>query len=157
MNKLIYIETTIPSFYTETRTDEETRLLKKWTRDWWHAPKEGIQLVTAAVVIGELERIPIVSRRDEAIKLITDLEQLEYTNEVGELAGHYISNKIMPLGVGDADHLALATWYGCDMLVTWNCRHLANPNKMRHLRLINTRLELATPLLVTPLELLGEQ
>ena len=53
-----------------------------------------------------------------------------------------------------ADHLALASFYNCDMLVTWNCRHLANANKTDHIRRVNALLGLRTPLLVTPLELM---
>ena len=40
------------------------------------------------------------------------------------------------------------------MLVTWNCRHLANANKVGHIQRVNALLGLRTPLLVTPLELL---
>jgi hypothetical protein len=49
--------------------------------------------------------------------------------------------------MGDADHLALASYYKCDMLVTWNCRHLANANKQSHIRRVNALLGLETPLL----------
>jgi hypothetical protein len=42
------------------------------------------------------------------------------------------------------------------VLVTWNCRHLANANKFKHIREINRQLGLKMPDLVTPLELLGE-
>ena len=41
-------------------------------------------------------------------------------------------------------------------LVTWNCQHLANANKFGHIRRVNTMLGLFVPMLVTPLELLGE-
>ena len=57
---------------------------------------------------------------------------------------------------GDALHLALASFYKCDFLLTWNCTHLANANKFGHIRRINVMLGLNVPLLVTPLELLGE-
>ncbi len=56
---------------------------------------------------------------------------------------------------GDALHLALASYHKCDFLVTWNCRHLANANKIGHIRRVNTMLGLFVPALVTPLELLG--
>jgi hypothetical protein len=56
---------------------------------------------------------------------------------------------------GDATHLALASYHGCDFLLTWNCRHIANPNKAAHILRINTRLGLHVPRLVTPLDLLG--
>lgn len=45
---------------------------------------------------------------------------------------------------------------GVDFLLTCNCKHLANANKAPHIRVANTRLGLAVPLLVTPLQLLGE-
>nr|VFK78472.1 MAG: hypothetical protein BECKSD772D_GA0070982_101546 [Candidatus Kentron sp. SD] len=38
-------------------------------------------------------------------------------------------------------------------LLTWNCNHLANVNKRRHIRIINDRLDLSTPGIITPLEL----
>ena len=63
----------------------------------------------------------------------------------------------MPQDVlGDALHLAVASYHKCDFLVTWNSRHLANANKFGHIRRVNTLLGLYVPLLVTPLELVGE-
>jgi len=39
--------------------------------------------------------------------------------------------------------------------VTWNCAHLANANKAGHIRRVNAMLDLHTPAMLTPLELLG--
>lgn len=94
-------------------------------------------------------------RREAALALIHPLEQLDYTEDVAEVAAVYLRHKLMPReAIGDADHLALASVHACDMLVTWNCRHLANANKTAHIRRVNALLGLRTPLLVTPLELL---
>ena len=41
--------------------------------------------------------------------------------------------------------------------LTWNCLHLANANKVGHIRTVNTLLGLHVPQLVTPLELAGEE
>jgi hypothetical protein len=57
---------------------------------------------------------------------------------------------------GDALHLAYASFYKIDFLLTWNCNHLANANKRKHIRVINTRLNLAIPEIITPLELFSE-
>jgi hypothetical protein len=54
----------------------------------------------------------------------------------------------------DALHLALASCHGCDILLTWNCDHLANANKFGHIRRVNRRLGLVVPLLITPLQLM---
>ena len=156
MRTLIYVETTVPSFYTETREDEEVRISRKWTRDWWHLAHIGQDLVTSFVVQDELERIPDTVRRKAALRLIAPLEQLVYTPEIEEIVEVYLGHKLMPReGLGDAAHLALASFHHCDILIiTWNCRHLANANKTGHIRRVNALLGLETPLLVTPLVLM---
>ena len=57
-------------------------------------------------------------------------------------------------------HLPAAKWvaslHRCNYPLTWNCRHLANGNKLRHLRKINEGLGLPSPDLVTPLELMED-
>jgi hypothetical protein len=50
----------------------------------------------------------------------------------------------------------LASFDKCDILLTWNCKHLANANKFGHIRYTNSMLGLYVPAIVTPLELLGE-
>ena len=65
-------------------------------------------------------------------------------------------HKVMPADPGgDALHLALASYYGINFLVTWKYQHLANINKVKHIQRINTVLGLYVPRLVTPLELTG--
>ena len=43
-----------------------------------------------------------------------------------------------------------------DFLLTWNCRHLANANKIQHLSVLNARLGLPVPVITTPLMLIPE-
>jgi hypothetical protein len=70
---------------------------------------------------------------------------------------HYQEHLLMPMGTtGDALHLATASFHEIDYLLTWNCKHLANTNKIRHIRVINMRLGLWTPTLLTPEMLRGE-
>ncbi len=59
--------------------------------------------------------------------------------------------------LGDALHLVFASVNKADYLVTWNCKHLANANKFDHIRRVNTLLGLPVRLLLTPLELMGEE
>ena len=76
---------------------------------------------------------------------------------IADIVEAYIQHRLMPADpLGDALHLAIASYHKCDFLVTWNCRHLANANKFSHLRRLNTILGLFVPALVTPLELLGD-
>lgn len=55
-----------------------------------------------------------------------------------------------PASGGDALHYALATLHSIDFLLTWNVRHLANPNKLEHLRRLCMRVQRTPPAIVTP-------
>ena len=56
---------------------------------------------------------------------------------------------------GDALHLAVASFHEVDVILTWNCLHLANPNKLGSILQINREFGLPTPELTTPLDSLG--
>ena len=54
MKKRVYIETTIPSFYYETRVEPEMVARRNWTRDWWDHHARRYDLVTSEAVFEEL-------------------------------------------------------------------------------------------------------
>jgi len=154
MSALIYIETSIPSFYHETRLERDLQSRRDWTRQWWAMPRFDQELVIGLPVISELEETP-QPKREKLLALIAQLRILPYVPEIADIVEVYFAHKLMPLEAqGDADHLALASFHNCDMLVTWNCKHLANANKFGHIHRVNALLGLRTPALVTPLQLL---
>ena len=155
MQKRVYIETTIPSFYYTLRTDTESVARMNWTRRWWLEHVGQFRLLSSPAVVAELPR-GSGETRDQRIALLRDVPLLEITGEVEDLAQVYIDKLVMPDDpAGDALHLALASFHRVDVLLTWNCRHLANPNKMEHIRLVNYELGLPMPLLTTPLNYLS--
>ena len=152
----VYIETTIPSLYFDERTDAKTVARREWTRTWWDSHRQNFRLFTGAPVIEELSRGEHL-RKAEKLQLMRDLEILRQTDVVNEAVEVYIQRYVMPRDPSaDAAHLALASFYKCDYLLTWNCVHLANANKFGHIRRVNTLLGLHVPQLITPLEMIGE-
>ena len=157
MKQKIYVETTIPSFYYETRMDADMVARREWTRQWWDINRNHYDLVTSDAVVRELEDGEYETR-DLSVRLLDDVERLEIVDVLADIIDVYLSNKLMPRDrMGDALHLALASFYKCDFLMTWNCHHIANANKFEHIRIINTRLGLFVPALVTPMSLLSEE
>lgn len=154
----VYIETSIPSFYHEERTSPEMVARRQWTRQWWAQARKRYALVTSSAVLNELKRSSFPNQ-EECLALL-DQVALVRTElpAITEIVEAYITNHVMPSDpVGDALHLALASYHKCDFLLTWNCRHLANANKFGHIRRVNALLGLFVPALVTPLELLEEE
>jgi hypothetical protein len=149
----VYVETTVPSFYHDPRPDPAIVEMRHWPRLWWDAAVDEYDLVTSTYVRDELaggigefaaHRLALL----HSVRLITQPPQLAETVQV------YLRNKLMPaVPPLDAVHLALASLDGCDFIVTWNCKHLANPNKAAHIRRINRSLGLHVPRLVTPREM----
>lgn len=150
----VYVETTIPNFYYDFRPSEAVALRREATRCWWATAAERYELVTSTFVRDELS-----AGRGDAVALRLQLLQgisiLRTSPVVDATAKTYIQYKLMPANPsGDAMHLALASHHDCGLIVTWNCRHLANPNKALQIRRINDRLGLAVPRLATPSELM---
>ncbi len=156
MQSRVYVETSIPSFYFEARSEPEMIARREWTRSWWNRVATAVELVTSVAVIDELGRGEFPARTD-CLALIANLPVVTIDASILEIVEAYIRHRVMPTDpAGDALHLALASYHRCDFLVTWNCRHLANANKFGHIRRVNGLLGLLTPALVTPLELLGD-
>lgn len=157
MRPRVYIETSIPSFYYESRQEPEMVARRLWTRYWWDHEREKFELVTSEAVIVELSRGDYPSKA-QTLALIESLPLLEIEDPIVEIIEVYITRQVMPKDpAGDALHLALASYHRCDYLLTWNCANLANANKFPHIRRINAILGFFTPDLVTPLELLGKE
>ncbi len=156
MKPSVYIETTLPSFYHEVRTEPEMVARRLWTREWWNHHRSRYEVFTSEAVIEELET-GLFPGKNDALALIEQLPLLDINEAIADAVAVYIAHYVMPDDpVGDALHLAIASFHKCDFLVTWNCRHLANANSFGHIRRVNTLIGFFVPSLVTPLELLGE-
>ncbi len=154
--RLVYVETSIPSFYHDVRTTPDIVVRRQWTHLWWNEAPEHYELVTSPAVLDELAG-GIPERGAERLALVRDLPLLPIEPAIAEIVHTYVRHQLMPGDPGgDALHLALASYHKCDFIITWNCRHLANANKFEHIRRVNAMLGLFVPSLVTPLELLGD-
>ena len=79
MKKSIYIETTIPRFYHETRPEPEMVSRRNWTRDWWNNHSDRYELFVSDPVLEELDRGDYPNQ-EEVMGLINDA-----CNSVGTL------------------------------------------------------------------------
>jgi predicted nucleic acid-binding protein len=148
MKPLIYIETTIPSYYCDNRAELSGDIAR--TRQWWDRERESYECFTSVIVLEELLAGDYPTR-DDCLNLVNSLPLLDINQEVLDVADVYRSRGLMPKNpTADALHLALACCYRMDYLLTWNCRHLANVNKARRLEELNEKMELSTPRLITP-------
>ena len=79
--------------------------------------------------------------------------------EIGFLAEKYIENGIIPVKkTADALHVAYATLFQMDLLLSWNYQHLSNINKEQKILILNKTLGYNYPFRMTnPLEVYFEE
>ncbi len=101
----VYVETTIPSFYHEDRSDPGIVARREWTQQWWDSAPEHYELVTSPAVLDELA-IGIPARSAKRLALVRDLPLLSVELAIAEIVQGYIRHKLMPADPGgDALHL----------------------------------------------------
>ncbi|MEW6747719.1 MAG: hypothetical protein AB1486_33735 [Planctomycetota bacterium] len=150
MASTVYIETSVPSAYVSSRPDPGSLHRRKVTREWWREQLPLYDHWISDAVLMELEEGDWPGKT-EAIGLVSPMDRLLIDEEVAAVATRYVHERLVPTNLGgDAVHLAVACVHEVDFLLTWNIRHLANPNKLDHLTVINRRLGLLTPRIVTP-------
>jgi len=150
MSSVVYVETSVPSAYVSNRTDPGSLHRRAATREWWSEQIIRYDARISEAVILELQQGDWPGKV-EALRLVEQLGMLIVDAEVIAVANRYVQERLVPAGLaGDAAHLAVACVHEVDFLLTWNIRHLANPNKLDHLTVINRRMGLLTPQIVTP-------
>ena len=150
MKPLVYLDTSVPSYYYEERDDPLVRSRHLITVRWWETQRSFYNTCLSEAVLDEL-RQGDYPNKPKVLALVKDVEILPIEREVLDIVKVYINHKLMPQGIpGDAVHLAVASLRKADFLLTWNCKNLANANKRRHIHLINGDLGLSTPEIVTP-------
>lgn len=158
MRKSVYIETTIPSAYVSQREDARSLVRRQDTRDWWRNQRRHYDVFTSRHVVDELSRAAFPGQT-EAVRLMDPIARLDINADVMAIARVYVDENLMPgpPDSGDAVHIAVAAYHGVDFVLTWNIQHLANPNKLEHMIVINRRLAMLTPAILTPSMLWWEE
>ena len=154
----IYIESTIPSYVVARPARDLLQAARQQlTRIWWDSQREKHELFTSQVVLEEIaagERA-MAQRR---LQIMAGIAVLDSTPAIESLAATVLKSGLLPAtAVGDAMHIALATAHRMDILLPWNCRHIANPAIVGRLRRLAERQSQILPEVYTPAEFTGGQ
>ena len=156
VKRKIYVETSVISYLTARPSKTIIGAAhQQLTLAWWE--KRGqYELVVSEVVLRECGAGDSESAA-RRLEVVRDLPLLLITEQAIKIAEDLIKQKIVPLkAIEDALHIAIATAHGVDYLVTWNCRHIANPEIQRGIASYLEQIGAVLPFICTPEELLGE-
>jgi predicted nucleic acid-binding protein len=143
----LYLDTTIPSYVFAEDSPERMRITQRFM-GLAHAP--AYELVISDIVIREINRAN-AQKRSLLLGVVKDLRILPAIPEANVVAEAYIAAQALPRGsFEDALHVALATLYNVDALVSWNFGHLVNFRRAKAIAAVNADRGLPHIEIVTP-------
>lgn len=151
-----YLETSFVSFLTGWVSKIEwVAVQQAATVRWWEQERPKWHVVVSQTVVDE-----VLAGDPEAVKRRMDIlkgtDVLETTEEARGLADALIQAHALPEKARtDALHVAMAAIREADVLLTWNCRHIANPVMLPKIYSTLEKAGYKCPAISTPLQLLG--
>lgn len=139
----IYLETTMFSFFYEERTAPFYIEQKAFVRRIFELIQAGIyEPFSSPYTIKEINNETNDEKRDKMTSLIPEynIAILPITGEIEKLSALYLQEKaIASAWATDAAHIAMATHYGLDFIVSLNFTHIVRPWTIEKVRLVNMR------------------
>lgn len=152
---LVYLETSFISYLTAPASSNEMVARRQVaTHKWWEEEAAKCDLMVSYAVWREIsDGNPDKAKLRESI--IKDIQSIPASAEATILANRLLEAHALPANSStDALHVALASVAGSDILLTWNCRHIANPITLPKTVEVVISAGFKCPALATPAQLL---
>ena len=155
MKRKIYVETSVISYLTARPSKTIIGAAhQQITLAWWELRSDYELLVSQAVWQECAAGDPVAAQK--RVAALEGISVLAVTQDMIRLAEALIAQGIIPAkAIEDALHIAVSTLHHVDFLLTWNCRHIANPVIQEKIAVYLEQLGLFLPIICTPEELLG--
>ena len=156
MKKSVYIESTIPSYLTARRSRDLIRAAHQHlTGEWWETRRGEYETYVSQLVADEAANGDPEAAADR-LRVLSGIPRLEISEAAVGLAKQLLDRRALPQNAADdALHIAVASVHGMDILLTWNCTHIANPDMMGAVRAVIDSCGYECPVICTPAEMLG--
>lgn len=157
MKRKIYLETSVISYLTSRPSKTILGAAhQQITLAWWET-RDQYELLVSESVLRECGSGD-AGAAQKRLDVLADVPLLLINEQALNIAEALVGQGIIPAKAAeDALHIAVATVYDVDYLLTWNCRHIANPEMQRGIAAYLEQIGLLLPFICTPEELLGEE
>ena len=128
----VYLETSVISYLTARPSKTILGAAhQQITAAWWEQ-RAAYELLVSESVLRECAAGDAAAAQ-KRLALVADLPLLRITENALDIAQALLERRIIPSKAAeDALHIAIATTHAVDYLLTWNCRHIANPELQRN-------------------------
>ena len=152
----LYLDTSVISYLDQQDIPEKM----KETQQFWNFLKLGIYEVMISNIAIDEVKVCSIEKRNQLFKYIESIEfiNIEETKESIILAKEYLKQAVLTeKSFVDCRHIALASVYECDYIVSWNFKHMANVQTMKKVQGVNILEGYKTIGIYPPTEFLYEE
>jgi hypothetical protein len=155
MKRKVYLETSVISYLTARPSKNVIEAgHQQSTYEFWDRHGEFDLFVSELVLTECAAGDPEAANK--RLAALHGIQLLEITAYSIELAKDLVAVGIVPpKAAEDALHISIATVHFADYLLTWNCRHIANPEIQAQIADNFRPKGLLLPFICTPEELIG--
>ena len=155
MKRKVYLETSVVSYLTARPSKTILGAAhQQITQAWWESRSQYQLFISESVLRECAAGDPIAAQK--RLMVLVDIPLLVIDENALDIASEFVNEGIVPSKAAeDALHIAIATVYGVDYMLTWNCKHIANPEIQRNIAAFLEPKGLFLPFICTPEELLG--
>ena len=153
----VYLDTSVISYLDQQDAPEQM----KETREVWERIKAGqYEVFISDVVLRELGDCKEEAKRN---LLIGHLAEIKYDliavdDDIVKLAEKIVTNGVLKQkNIDDCQHIAAAILSNCDIIVSWNFKHIVNMKTIRGIKVITTVEGYKDLLIYQPTALLNEE
>jgi hypothetical protein len=153
----LYLESTIPSYLTAwPAKDLIAAAHQAITREWWELRRHQFNLHSSQLVVEEISAGDPVAA-EQRLAALQEATMLPLTESVEWIAGELARLSLVPeSATADGFHIAYASAHHMKYLLTWNCRHIANAERLPAIERFLEQNGLFVPIVCTPEELMGD-
>ncbi len=147
----LYLDTTIPSYVFAVDSPERMKITKEFLR-LTHSP--DYEMFISDVVIREIQKAS-EPKQSLLLQVVHSMPLLLSSPESDSLAEAYLQSGALPWSsFEDACHVAIATLYNMDALISWNFGHLVNIRRAKAIGAVNKQRGLPHIEILSPEEVI---
>ena len=152
----VYLETSIIGYLaSRPGADIIFAANQLMTREWWNNHRTKFDLFVSQAVVDECSAGDPTAAQERLV-FLNGIPVLAINAATRNLAQELMLHVGLPAKAAiDAVHIAIAALSAIDYLLTWNCKHIANPAFRRRIESVFDNANLPSPVICTPQEMLN--
>jgi hypothetical protein len=153
----LYLETSVPNMLFSRQSKEKQEITERLFAQIQRGLHEAF---VSAIYLEEVEKTssPLLRYQLEGIVKVYGAKILRVKERERKVADAYVdATAFTEQNYMDALHVAAAVCGGCDVVVSWNYRHIARAWTIKKVGEVNHRLGLAEVAICNPEEVIGDE